>query len=972
MASASGVSAELTGLVERLLDVPQTWIPRDTTVEGWLELLTCCGVRDGLPPVPLGADVAVPVRGGWWWEDPARIADYYRMNETDRNEWVRAIDLGGWPNHPGAEYVSDGRPYRIPGQSDFERLSDKARMAFSRPVLRGLAGWPEHALSFQVYRRINQGDPFRFPSPAKAFLSTAAWLRVSKPGSGGEDEWVPPKGAWLITASEREPYFAPVLAGQLRSEVEGSAQAQRRLVSLGAHFWGDSAHAAARMALLGQLLHDGRVASGLVAQVRNAVEETWRTLVGEGAPMGFPKPDMFLVVARRDQLDTVAVSGTERFYVLGSPDRTLELVLASLGEPVLAVSGDIGEAALALVDRGGSSAGRLIRPSDLHVEVDGKPVDDLLPGAGLLLSSDRLWLADLVALTLELKPTAFRPPSEIIVQNALQRLGQIRLIGGEDVALRLDGERRDVPAYSRQVVPTAVDGVPVIAWVLDGDGMGWRDLRRLAPAIAELVRERGARDALLNVVQALGEGGGMLEEPTDGEYAEAFGVPDWRVRELRRSHRNVVSQVLLRLVPVVAALVGLEDALKLRDQVVASSDAEDGIVAALAVLRGRVPGNSSVETLLAAARGSRSIGEACELTGVGFAEMNRALARLGPPYVPEEHADLHAAAMSAYLAAHRDSCVDAIRVQAMAAGQDHADGLTRYGMLAASIDAAAKRDRLPDSADLLAADPEWLLEYREPPESVLEGRVSAWLVAQGVDPTGESGLESASALRAANGRKLFELLPRVALVIGAWVDRHGISFVPRWASEIGGLVRDLAVSGQLDFSHIGDEEIVELLVDRHGWPAEMDRSFDLRRLGLTEGDVVAQRSEDERRSRLAERAKRGVEVAGRLVTLDADTIGEAVDHILATIDPASLMVSFHEAGLKSVHTEGKRRGGGSGVAGAKGGSQPKERLEAIGFVGELVHRSTNSLTIRRGARMMAAWPIVLLPPSFSTTTAGRR
>jgi alpha-beta hydrolase superfamily lysophospholipase len=37
----------------------------------------------------------------------------------------------------------------------------------------------------------------------------------------------------------------------------------------------------------------------------------------------------------------------------------------------------------------------------------------------------------------------------------------------------------------------------------------------------------------------------------------------------------------------------------------------------------------------------------------------------------------------------------------------------------------------------------------------------------------------------------------------------------------------------------------------------------------------------------------------------------------------------------------------------------------------LVQRSTNSLTIRKGARMMAAWPIVPLPLSFWTTTAGR-
>lgn len=38
---------------------------------------------------------------------------------------------------------------------------------------------------------------------------------------------------------------------------------------------------------------------------------------------------------------------------------------------------------------------------------------------------------------------------------------------------------------------------------------------------------------------------------------------------------------------------------------------------------------------------------------------------------------------------------------------------------------------------------------------------------------------------------------------------------------------------------------------------------------------------------------------------------------------------------------------------------------------QLVQRSTNSLTIRRSARMMSAWPIVPLPLSFSTMTAGR-
>jgi hypothetical protein len=107
----------------------------------------------------------------------------------------------------------------------------------------------------------------------------------------------------------------------------------------------------------------------------------------------------------------------------------------------------------------------------------------------------------------------------------------------------------------------------------------------------------------------------------------------------------------------------------------------------------------------------------------------------------------------------------------------------------------------------------------------------------------------------------------------------------------------------------------------------------------TEEDLRNRKSEDDRHRVVESRAKRGVEVAGRIITLDPETVAESVAYVLSTIEPSSLDVSPSETALGAAPELGGRRkpGGPSGGRNTVAkGRVPKEKLETIGLIGELV------------------------------------
>lgn len=933
--AGGNVSTEISALSAHLLAPPEQWLPRNTVREDWTELLRHCGVADGLLPAATARVQTPVVNEGWWWSDLTRVAARYHMNERDTSAWLGEARLGSWPRHPGAGYVASRVPQRIPGQSDYEVLPERAKVAFASLVLLGLGTWPDSALSFDVARRVGQGDPISLPSPAAAFLKQASWLRVNRPGSGGEDDWAEPGSAWMVAPDEREPYFAPVIDARLRKLISDSPVALARLVRVGAHSWSDPAHSVARLFLLGRLLRDGRVLPGLLAQVRNAVLESWRSIIHAQSPLPSSQ-ERDLVVARGDRLETLSFEGSEMFFIPASSDRMLERVLASIGEPVLVVDGDLGSQCAALLQSSGCTAGRLIGPRDLAVIVDGQRAESVMTEADALLAGRNRWLEDLVALTMELKPSEFRPITAKVVGAALERLAKIRVIPATELALMLDGDLREVPAQSRHVVTTIIGDEPVIAWVPDSDVLTWRGLGRLAPAIAELINERSYRDAIENVARALGEGKDLIaSEPDDHEWADAFGVSVERIQELRTSQRGQLAEVVARLVPLLSCRLNIEEGVALRRA--AAGKGDEDLAPILKDLVTRMP---EVQPLIHVAETSHSISEARQRLGISLASLNRVLVELGHGYSPETYAEDHSNAMAGWLALHRDRIVDSLRVQTLDQGRLNLKRLGRYAESVRALDSAIRTARKPASSDLLAPDPDWIMEYEEPPESLISSRVEQWLGSQGASGLDAvSGLPPASHLRTSNGALLARDLPQAAAIVEAWLDRHGVAGTPRWLDDPAALANAMAASGALDFEQLDQSRIVTALVESGHWPVEMPKTLVLTELKLSDDDVAQRKTAAGRRLAMEQRARAGLEVAGRVVTLEKVTIEDTVEHLLATSGKV-LETPTREAVLgpppPPPHTRSRR----AGIGGRRGATTvhrvPPERLETIGFVGEFV------------------------------------
>jgi hypothetical protein len=929
--AATGVSDELTDLAGSLLQPPEAWSPRPGSDADWVELLGHCGVRDGLQPQTIGSADRTITGSGSRWSDLGRLASDLGIPDPNRYQWIDTIDRDGWPHHEGAEYIASKPPSRLPGQEGFARLPDDARTAYARLVIRKLAEWNDEVLEIELRRRYGGGgDSKVVPTPAGLFLRRAPWLPVSRPGSRGDEDWVGTSDAWFIATSEREPYFVPVVIPELRNLVPGS-DALERLRSLGAHEWSNPKDAGARIDLLGRLLLEGRAQPGFHAQIRNATEDAWKWVVESAQSELLPLTG--LVVTRGARLE--AVPPSTPCYVVANADRMLELVLTSLEEPVLVAPPDLGPKVSSRLVQGGYAA-RLVWPADLQVEVNGIPIKDATDDAELLLGGDREWLRNLVVLTLVLRQSGLRVVTPNVLDAALSRLNQIVLIEASEISLRLEGLRREVPAYSRGVVPVSVDGLLAIAWVNTGDGIGWAALRRLVPAVTDLIGERWARDALENIVRALGDDEDVLSEPDDEAYADAFGVPAARIEELLRGQRQVADLALDRLMPALAYYVGVDAARRACTSAEGQIDVDSALDFALAEWRGE-DAEFVVTELAEAARTARGFLAVRDRLRLEFGRFNRVLVALGGKYLPERYEQLHAQAMWSFVASSREQIGDALRAMALGTKADPTTSPEAYLRAIRRLDIAVAGQTDPDAANQLAADPAWQIDHREPPTALLHDRVNSWLASQGAPTLGTTtGLPFIATLREANGRRLRHVLAHQALVIAAWLGRRGLGGAPDWTVATDGAADLVVSSGRLDLAFLGDDDLLREAALQLPWPNGLDATLDLSAIGLTEDDLIAFQSDAERRQHEAARERRGVKVDGRVVTLDADTVEADLAFVMSSIGPEMLAISPADAELGALPAKRDGSKPARPPTAAGRGRPSREKLEAIGLVGEAI------------------------------------
>lgn len=922
IAQAGPVSSAIASIGERLLVPPHTWPFEFSAAGAWREFLRGAGVRDGLWPTPTGPE---SLRDNGDELHPSKLSARFDLAEPTAAMWrAAAATTGARARHPWTSYDLQGRVWVLPGQDDYANFSSATRVRFATAIIHGLGNWTNDALTtrFRRPRAEREADPFEWPSPAAAFLQRAEWLPISRPGQPGTFDFARPAAAWHYAQSDRDPLpqFAPLVATHVRRQLDQVPAAESRLRRFGLHLWSDASDAVARLRWMGALFAD--VAPTLAGNFRKAYERTWELLV-EGAvqdadPLG--DQQIRLVVSRRSQLETVELPAAlpQVIYVPDHEDKLSDLLFRSMDVPVMQIDPDEGQAAIQLLAPiAGEATFHLTSEASLQVVADGSPVI-VSEELGDLIVAAHPWLTDVFALTLELRATQFNRQSEHTVAQALAHLARVRVVSAQAVGIRLESAVQPPPPYFRGAIPIEDADHPTI--VLEGDApdLGWEELIRLTPAIAEILGEPLMASPLeLALVELRRLGEDRPYAPTSGELAAAFREPVERIEEIRKTRRGSVEHVIELLRPVAAHFAGIETVGVLSPEIDLASVSD--VIAALGPLGSRMP--RPIEELVASAHEAPDLWTLRRRLGIPFGAFNETLIALGMTPLTDENG--HAAAMAAFRQEHREHILGCLRLAYQ--GSESLEPYVAARQAIATIEPSAA----------------WLPLYELPPSEVMSQVIDSWLGRHGAGPlamwTGQ--LPPIDDLRRENRQRVQQVASRLQQLVVAWTSREGTT-PPSWATTDGPslLIELLDRSGMLDFEPVSEENLPPLVRDAGGWPDGMQPSLAPEAHGLTVADLEAQASQAARDQWRRQEERTSIRLDGRLITATDAGLTEIAERVLESSAATVARSPNAEPDMKPVSARrGRKRkptggGGGSGVG-------PRERLTdaqrtAIGLVGE--------------------------------------
>ena len=890
--ACSSCSPGVARLRGQLLADPDSWpalrLPRPD--EAWTEFLRLLGVKDGLWPVD--GQRTPFTAAGWEWDHPEGIARSAGLDPVLAERWVNGLDRGvGQPTYTTVPYQVEGGFPVLPGQGEFESMEADAKFAYADAVAAGLARWDEPQLVIHVRRPRGAptSDAFSLPSPVATFAKIAAWIPVTLPRTGlgpegRQTELVAATEAWYHeeATGDRAPSFVPLIGSRLRRLIAGDERLRKRLVRLGVRVWDDPKSALGQLGLIATSYASFGVAAGLELNLRKAYQRAWAAAATASRDSGLPLPAR-LLVSVRGRLETYDTTSDARaLWVAASEDRLTDTALRMIDHAVLVADPGDGRSVAALLAPGLGERLRTVGAGDTTILIDGLPLVPSLD-APRLIDEAGGWLAECVALTLELKTTLLNRQSEGTVRQALQRLRRIRWQRGSEVTLRvLDVPVPAPPGFSAGV-PADDDEAPTVVLRGDVDLATWDGLRATVPIIAELLHQSLASPALELALVKLAQriGTESTVEPKVDDYAAAFDEQPDRIRAVLLNHREELADLLARIRPVVAVLAGFEAARSLEE--LGEDQPPDPDLLRIRLASITEIGERAGE-ILAVAVASADLADLRDRLGIDVATFNAALRALGDPYRPLTYEPQAWEALERVLRARREEVFDALRAR-FVADFDGGRPLDEYARRVAAVAALATPGR-QHSAPIegLAPDPQWPETYERPPEEIVRDHLGRWLAEAGaaLGQRDESLPRPLDDARAVNGQRLEQLIARAAPIIAAWCAVKAGRAAPDWTQPGNGHGLRLAAheAGLLDFRPIDDAVVIRWLLGRADWPLGMEPVLDLARLALTEAQVEAQRTIEARHREAALRARRSVTLDDEAISLVDDLPSVVVARVL--------------------------------------------------------------------------------------------
>lgn len=923
-------SAELHALRGQLL-VPPGELANDAgDVELWTRFLREIGVRD-----LIRLSSATDNRELWGqYVRRAYLSQVSGLPEPVRTVWQQQLPDTSTAWFPETPYTALSPLYWLPGQGDWERLTDRVRAALARQIFAGLAGrWNDQAL-LTVWEKNRRYDKQQISivTPLNAFLATAPWLPVQRPAQPGV-EFVRADRCWTFPlrsdrGEDGPPRFAPLLIRKMREQLDDNAMGVSRLRKVGVGVWGSSQDAPRLVRHLGKLLADGTVADVHSSQFQSMYRTAWAECIRHGTTPVPAGARLYLVADVGGQVTPLLVGGDEApaELVVASTDtdRSLLRLLADFRRPILTVDADADKAAGLLRPSLGSQVvtAATVTPSIL---VDGstfeagdtarsRPLVDLVPHLPVLIGT-----------LLESRRSAFDRSGQRAFDESLESLRHVRVVQTGSVQVRIGDDVRPLPDRLSGVLPVSHPTAPTLVLEEVGGELTWQTIEALAEPLLYLIRRVQLADALRLAAARLRAANAPLGELSEDDVAGACGVTATEVRTTARRVETALTPLLTRLYPLLVHFAGAEAAAAFDPEATAISGEGDAREA-LARMADRLPllPGKLFDTALEVS----SVDELRRAVGVGLRTMNETLASLTGRYPQIDHSGSHADDFTDHVRARRVRILDRIRWARWA----------RFAAFEPQGDWTTIR-----RIDVLRPDPVWGTTVDELSVAQMDERIESELarLLGAAPPEAGASLPSVAECSKANTDLLTPHIARLTELVRAWLTAHGRPVQGPWSdpATTGRVILEaLDRCGAMDFAVLSMDTALAWLAVLRIWPDGMPATDDRAVLGLSAEDLDQQRSEQRRRQAELARERR------TLVIDDSPfDLGDGLAQFSATLG-LSLARSPHFLTTANRHTRleavtekpGSRVGGGRGGSGA--GSRDRrlsdQQKVAVGFAGE--------------------------------------
>lgn len=456
--------SNLNGMAERLLVPWEQW-QRDGAwsegeeVESVRKFLEAAGVTHGLKPIN-ALERTLELRSkGYYFQSPidwiGTSGLFQREFETAAKDWAENIHDPDQRAQYREDYILKEFHF-LPGQTNWERFSYRAREQYAALVMRWLSEQQPQHYDPQPYLDVLFRRPYgwanvdiTWDSPIAVFLKTKRWVPVRPASSKELPEWVAAPQVWW--PPEGNPQYLPV---PLWAAYRLGRRAGSMLKHLGARFWSDPDSATERL----DFLADNLERLGWSRSVQEPYTEAWDALLSEAAGSTEIQLPRRLVVREEGKVRSILLTSedTSETVYYPSVENPNSILLEQLPNPIIAIPDR--HVAEKVGEHLHSHLGTRFRSvDDSEIEVTPRSVlhEGCLGG---------LWPDWIVIVTLlvhrEMSGPSDREGED--TDHILQTLGQTRLVVCEDFSAVFEGEAVKLPEVQTSVSAADCDGMPAV------------------------------------------------------------------------------------------------------------------------------------------------------------------------------------------------------------------------------------------------------------------------------------------------------------------------------------------------------------------------------------------------------------------------------------------------------------------------------------------------------------------------------